>query len=43
MPKLIEHDPLREAEQILSEQFYGQAAPRARRPPAKPKPLHVNQ
>ncbi len=36
MPKLIEKDPLLEAESILTEQFYGQRLPRE----AKPKPTH---
>lgn len=41
MPKLMEHDPLSEAELILREEFYG----RSKRPPvaatpAKPKPTH---
>jgi hypothetical protein len=41
MPKLIEHDPLTEAEVILADEFYGD---RRRRPPvardAKAKPTH---
>lgn len=47
--KLIEHDPLGEAESILEEEFYGrktkrepEAAPTPRRSarPGKPKPTH---
>jgi hypothetical protein len=37
MPKLIEKDPLLDAESILSEQFYGKKLPRD---DAKPKPTH---
>ena len=49
MPKLIENDPLRDADLILSEEFYGRgrdgrapAKPAAARPaaPDKPKPTH---
>ncbi|HKA87584.1 MAG TPA: hypothetical protein VKE22_07955 [Haliangiales bacterium] len=36
MPKLIEKDPLIEAESILSEQFYGKRLPAE----PKPKPTH---
>lgn len=38
MPKLIEHDPLAEADGILREQFYGRKGP----PPlvARDKPTH---
>jgi hypothetical protein len=36
MPKLIEKDPLLDAEAILSEQFYGKAVARE----VKPKPTH---
>jgi hypothetical protein len=36
MPKLIEKNPLVEAESILSEKFYGQKLERE----AKPKPTH---
>jgi hypothetical protein len=43
MPKLIEQDPLTEAESILSEQFYGRrrmARGTEETEPAKPKPTH---
>ena len=44
MPKLIENDPLREADLILTEEFYGRGEPRSGRAPAKaatkPKPTH---
>ena len=41
MPKLIQHDPLGEAELILREKFYGRK-PEASEEPAeqKPKPTH---
>jgi hypothetical protein len=47
MPKLIENDPLRDADLILTEEFYGRGEPRegraparSSRAPAKPKPTH---
>jgi hypothetical protein len=47
MPKLIENDPLRDADLILTEEFYGRGEPREGRAPArspraaaKPKPTH---
>jgi hypothetical protein len=41
MSKLIENDPLREADLILTEEFYGRApAKPARAASAKPKPTH---
>ena len=46
MPKLIENDPLAEADLILTEEFYGRGEPREGRAPAKsraaqkPKPTH---
>ena|SRR6266508_3984450 len=47
MSKHIENDPLREADLILSEEFYGRGEPRVGRAPArsaarevKPKPTH---
>jgi hypothetical protein len=45
MPKLIENDPLRDADLILTEEFYGRGEPRegrlpAKRAAAKPKPTH---
>ena len=46
MPKLIENDPLAEADLILTEEFYGRgdrrapARPAARVASAKPKPTH---
>lgn len=36
MPKLIEKDPLLDADAIMSEQFYGKSAARE----VKPKPTH---
>lgn len=41
--KVLEHDPLREADEILSEEYYGRPRPtehRRRRRTAKPKPTH---
>jgi hypothetical protein len=43
MSKLIENDPLREADLILTEEFYGRREGRGRASaaaPAKPKPTH---
>jgi hypothetical protein len=49
MAKLIENDPLRDADLILTEEFYGRSEPREGRAPAKsasraqnakPKPTH---
>ena len=47
MPKLIENDPLREADLIMTEEFYGRgsggrapAKPAERAVAAKPKPTH---
>jgi hypothetical protein len=44
-PKVLEHDPLSEADQILSQDFYGRgrrepSTDRRRRRTAKPKPTH---
>ncbi len=40
MSKLITDDPLREADLILTEEFYGRGERRTPAAPAKPKPTH---